>query len=88
MPDKMNYINKVIESCKTEEQLELSFSWGRKLLWMYYDAMDKKLDEYGSFASFTLSNMVIYMIGRLEKDITKHYDEVKYKLISNETHNK
>lgn len=50
MLDKFNYIKKVFSSCKTDEQKEITYNWGKKVLWGYFDVINNKYQlEYDSF---------------------------------------
>lgn len=48
MMDKFLYIKRVMDSCKTHDQLDIAYKWGNDALWKFYDVFYKKYkDKYG-----------------------------------------
>ena len=74
MPDKMRYIEKVMDSCKTIEQLNMVKEWGNKILWNHCDIIRSKLKEYTPLISFQVSQNIITRIKKLTNHINEHYD--------------
>lgn len=72
MPDKMLYIKRVMDSCKTNTQLESARTWGHKVLWKYYDVMKKRLDRYESWTALSMSFKMIDMTEALVKEIDNY----------------
>lgn len=80
MLDKMLYIERVLDSCKSEEQLDITFRWGTRLLWKYYDCIDKELDKYNSWIAFPTANAIIGRTKLLIDHIQDHYNVCLSKL--------
>lgn len=57
MPDKLLYIKKVLQSCKTSEQLYKVKEWGRHILEMYrLDFSNKAMNKYGMLRCIEMDN--------------------------------
>ena len=71
IPNKMQYIQKVIKSCKTEEQYLNAYKWGKKCINsianLYYDNIHNK---YGTVNAFIISS-------KLEKKIRPVLSELR-----------
>ena len=70
MPDKMLYIKKVMDSCKTNAQLESARTWGHKVLWKYYDVMNRRLNKYDTCflipISFRMTDMTEELVNEID----------------------
>lgn len=80
MPDKMNYIKKVMDSCKTQQQLDSTLKWGKKALWQNYDMMDRKLDKYDTCFSISITFRMIDMTTELSNELVKHHIKLLKKI--------
>ena len=80
MPDKMNYIKKIMDSCKTEVQLESTLHWGTKVLWNHYDVMHKRLNKYDFCFLLPISLRMIDMTEELKKELVRYYEELLKKI--------
>ena len=80
MPDKMLYIERVLDSCKTEDQLDITFKWGTNLLWKYCDCIERELDKYNSCIAFPAANAIIGRTKLLIDHIQDHYNVCLSKL--------
>ena len=52
VPDKMLYIMRVMDSCKTKEQLDAAFKWGDKLVRHIYDIASDKFAKDSTCREF------------------------------------
>lgn len=68
MPDKMLYIKNVMDSCKTQEQLDITLKWGKKVLWGFYDVMSNSIDD-----SLSVALNLINRTQNLENELIRHY---------------
>lgn len=70
MPDKMLYIKRVMDSCKTNKQLESAQTWGHKVLWKYYDVMNRRLNKYDTCflipISFRMTDMTEELVNEID----------------------
>ena len=74
MPDKMMYIKKVMDSCKTREQLDAAYKWGIKVLWAFHDVMVK--DKF----SFYITLSLIDRTEKLGDEITRYHKILSEKI--------
>ena len=72
MPDKMLYIKRVMDSCKTNNQLESARTWGHKVLWKYYDVMHRRLNKYDTCFLIPISFRMIDMTEELVNEIDNY----------------
>ena len=72
MPDKMLYIKKVMESCKTNKQLKSARTWGKKVLWQYCDVMNRRLNKYDTCFVIPIASRMISMTEALAKEINNY----------------
>lgn len=80
MPDKMNYIKKVMDSCKTQQQLDSTLKWGKKVLWQNYDVMKMRLDKYDTCFSISITFRMIDMTTELCNELAKHHIKLLKKI--------
>lgn len=76
MPDKMNYIKKVIDSCENRKQLLLTIDWGIKSLWRINDQMTDKIHKIGVgiWEACAMSMRITNMTSVLNKELIKFFD--------------
>ncbi len=74
MPDKMMYIKKVMDSCKTQEQLDAARKWGIKVLWGFFDVMSNDI------FSFCIELCLIDRTKELCNEINRYYTILSKKI--------
>ena len=79
MPDKMNYIKKVMESCVTDKQLDSTLAWGVKVLWQNCSAINNHLDQYDC-GTLSISYTIIDRTEDLADELKRYYDELSERL--------
>lgn len=80
MPDKLNYIKTILDSCKTPEQLDATFEWGKKVLWGFSDVICKKIDNsWDELFPLSVTLSIIKRTGKLETDLKRHYKNLSKK---------
>ena len=67
MLEKFIYIEKVMKSCKTVNQLDITFKWGSKVLWSWFDVMRMVCDDRFGFVSIDGMNISNYILKRTSK---------------------
>lgn len=81
VPNKMIYIKKIMESCKTESQLDDVLKWGKECIFNIWRLHDRNIREKYSTCD------AIYITGKfgsnmklIIKDITRYYGELLRKM--------
>lgn len=78
MLDKLNYIKKVMNSCTSLEQLDLTLKWGEKVLWNNCNMMETKYDDHFSIGLIIkMTNMTTIFVN----DLIRNYNVLSKNLI-------
>lgn len=78
MLDRLNYIKRVIGSCKNEREARTAFNWGKKVLWEKCKAA--KFDNLDTPDEFRARLKMINYTSALERDLVKCYESVSGEL--------
>ena len=71
LPGKMQYIERVMDSCQTEEHLETVKVWGNSVLTGILRMVDRAVNsKYGSGSDF------IYITGKFSRNLRKIRNEI------------
>ena len=75
MPDKMLYIQKIMDSCNTQEQLDSTLKWGKNVLWNFQHVIDNAAD-----GRLSVQLKIINRIQNLENELVKYYKNLSKNL--------
>lgn len=82
VPDKMLYIERVMLSCVSREQLDSAYEWGKRVITDTYGAVDRRLFNWDSADLIRISGRFFRNVKAVKAQIGLYYDE-KIRELSN-----
>lgn len=75
IPDKMLYIERVMLSCVTREQLDSAYKWGKRVITDVYGMVSRRLAKYDSPEYIRISSRFLRNVTAVEAQIERYYNE-------------
>lgn len=80
VPDKMLYIQRIMLSCTTREQLASTYGWGRKVIDNISDTVsDRVYKKYGLWEHIIISGRFTRRCGAVSAQLKSFYNEIREK---------
>lgn len=82
MLEKFIYIEKVMKSCNNVNQLNITFKWGSKVLWSWFDVMRMVCDErFGAIDGMDIWDYIFKRTSKLSDELVTVKNE-KYRSLT------
>ena len=80
--DRLNYIERVLDSCNTFSQLEIAYTWAKDVLYDTHRMFAREvLDKYMLFNAMPLSRAYFRKIEEAKDHLRLKYDEAYNKVL-------
>ena len=76
MPEKLTYVNRIMETCDTKEQLDIAYKWGLHALESHYSIGIDDLNYNSAWDPAAMALRLGNLMRVYRKDVEKHYKKI------------
>ena len=80
VPDKMLYIERIMDSCRTEDQIMNTYRWGEEIMYDYMSQISRVCDGYDTITYVRIVDKFNGNTLKVVSDLRKHSEKAMKKL--------